>query len=274
MHDSVSKYIVDAICQLTNNAPMDYLINKYVWGKITNYEGIVEDNLFATCKDNIFYQNVLLKLALHKRFKEEIPKFLKDQSNNLINISKWIVKGWGGIKGIKDENLEKLVKQVCSEQVDYNFDNISSWSKIRAFKNIGEDVIYDSRVIYTINWLLLKSGMEAKFFVQPESRNSNLTKFPVTALINMKFCEDNSFLDKNNCYVEYRKLVQSINEQLWHEDDVLDLSHLKDYNSAFNDDDKIRYRDYPFFTEMILFSLAPNEIVEDIKKSVKIRIKT
>jgi hypothetical protein len=69
----------------------------------------------------------------------------------------------------------------------FPYDKISSWSKIHSFSNIETDIIYDSKVIYSLNWLLLTlDGYDGKYFHQPMSRNNKLITFPIDTIINYR----------------------------------------------------------------------------------------
>jgi hypothetical protein len=93
----------------------------------------------------------------------------------------WIVKNWGGIKTGKDDNLTKAAIQAitshCQNFDKFQFSGISSWSKILAFQYPKTRAIYDVRVIYTLNWLLLQTGYSGRFFPSPSGRNSLINFF-------------------------------------------------------------------------------------------------
>lgn len=87
-----------------------------------------------------------------------------------LDLSKWIIEDWGGITTGKDENSLKE----CLDEADKNnfdFNRIASWSKHIAFKDPVQYAIYDARVIYSLNWLLLKEGSK-QYFPVPSGRNS------------------------------------------------------------------------------------------------------
>lgn len=130
-----------------------------------------------------------------------------------------------------------------------------------------EYIIYDARVAYAINWILLKTKSLKIFFPIPESRNSKLNAINVSTLIRMSNakpyidnignskiiskCDKNLFIDKSKTYVTLCDLISQINMNLW-------------------DDDK---KQYPFYTEMLLFLLADTKIFSDILNSCSLIIK-
>jgi hypothetical protein len=115
----------------------------------------------------------------------------------------WIINDWGKIGSGKmdaesDQNgqndngapnaIEKLLDHAKqAEEAHYNrkpyqFKRIASWSKYLAFKYPKEAAIYDARVIYSLNWLLLKCGLRT-YFPEPPGRNSLMNGFDYTPLI-------------------------------------------------------------------------------------------
>jgi hypothetical protein len=159
-----------------------------------------------------------------------------------------------------------------------SFDRISSWSKIASFKNITDNVIYDSRVIYSLNWLIFRFNKKYKtnnkYFFQPSGRNKLLTLLPVDSIINFDNITSlnvdgkgtNIFGDiyfpKSECYSIMCGLVAELNKIVF-----------KDTNVELLPTKIINAKDYPFFMEMLLFQIADNIIFKDIKESVAILIK-
>ena len=103
-------------------------------------------------KKNAFEQNVSLKWILSEKYKNS-------SEQNLIDF--WIINDWGGIRGFKsnDRNIDKVRRfknQLLKRKLSLDcFSTISSLSKISSFIDPEKFVIYDSRVIYTLNWLIL-----------------------------------------------------------------------------------------------------------------------
>jgi len=102
------------------------------------------------------------------------------------SLSKWIVENWGGIKGKDDESLKSCIDK--SDKQDFDFNRIASWSKHIAFKYPEQYAIYDSRVIYTLNWLLLKAGSKL-YFPVPSGRNSVMELLDYRILLLIKHYE-------------------------------------------------------------------------------------
>lgn len=270
------KEIIEKINSLVNNQPYLYLENKSTWFS-DNFVDINDNNRYpyinlSDC-DYFHDKNV-------KKFEKEVAlKFLinNDLNNNDVDdlkVALWVIKIWGGIKGIKETSIQKIL--INLENKIYPFENISSWSKVHSFKNIKSDVIYDSRVIYSLNWLLLSLNIDTKFFLQPEGRNKKLSTFPVSSIINFKnskFIDVNKKGDKtfekvyfkgDELYSKYIEIITAINENIW-KDEYIDLS-------KFNGQ-KIYLKDYNFFTELLLFNMADDVILEDLRKNLFIALK-
>jgi hypothetical protein len=86
-------------------------------------------------------------------------KYKNNTEQNFIDF--WIINNWGGIRGFKqnNRNVEKIKqykKQLEKRKLTKEcFSTISSLSKVSSFLDPENFVIYDSRVIYTLNWLIL-----------------------------------------------------------------------------------------------------------------------
>lgn len=273
----MKKEIIEYIKKLTNQPLLEYLQTPSKWFseslvKIGSkncypYYDSIYDNFFFDKNISHFTKNVGLKFLMNKD--------INDDSKDYFEISKWIVKVWGGIKGIKDSSLNEIIDNLNYNR--YPFKNISSWSKINSFENIKRDIIYDSKVIYSINWLLLKLNIdEYKFFLQPLSRNNKLTTFPLDTLINFHHNDKidftkrgesimgNIYYKKNYVYEKYRDLIHQINFSIW-SDESIDLTKLIGKS--------IFLKDYPFFTEMLLFNISDDVLYKDIIDSISIQIK-
>lgn len=224
-----------------------------------------------------FDKNVLLKLILNK--------LLKDKGLDIVLVS-WIINQWGGINSFQLQSspdskvsglgknslkIQSFIKNLeeSNKVATLDFNTIASLSKVASFKNINEYVIYDSRVIYSLNWLLLKYAFgEHKFFPMPPSRNSTLNKFDLNTIIKLylKSRVDDSdnlskyYIEKAIAYQHLCVLVKQINSIIWQDKKWICGSQT------------LLWRDYPFFLEMFLFSIAENLIYEDISQSVSLTI--
>lgn len=251
---------------------VDYLKNykeklegMYLWTGPNDRE--VKELLDNEFIDNDDYDRLMDASIGYKRnieLKHIIYSRMKDLSiNKQEELANWIVKKWGGIKTGKGSlfalalDMEKKLK----EKGTSSFDKIASYSKILSFKNIQEFIIYDSRVAYSLNWIMLKQNAAKRYFPIPSSRNRKLMSFDfdvilklhsknifnekITELKNKNYiisCEKDLYINKEQAYREMCKTIKEVNKKLWN-------------------DERSRY---PFYTEMLLFSIADNVIIEDI----------
>ena len=268
--------IAEKINSLTNNDLLSYLKEKSSWfsESLVSMENKNKYPYLDYGYEDFFFDNKIEKLDKEAGLKFIVSEGLNDSTKDKELIAKWIIKTWGGIKGISDSSIKTIVENLNNKK--YSFNNISSWSKVHSFKNVDTDVIYDSKVIYSVNWLLLNLDNDYRFFLQPEGRNKKLTTFPINAIINFKNTNlidtskrgskafEKIYLEENEVYVKYREFVSLLNSKLWN-DEYIDLTKLIGK--------KIYLRDYSFFTELLLFNMADDVIVEDVRKSIFIALK-
>lgn len=246
--------------------------SSYIWDTPSN-EQIIEaekNQIFSIdqsneliAEKNMFARNVLMKKMLSNNLGSTQSVDLKKY------IFKWIVKVWGGINA---KDIDKLYTSVASflsknsEKQKIDIDGISSVSKVLSFICPQKYIIYDARVAYSLNWILLKTNASDKFFPMPESRNSKLTAIDISTLIrlskpdnykknigNKRVISDSDkeiFINKSMAYIILCELIKKVNNELW-------------------GNDKKRY---PFYTEMLVFSLADNVIFSDVLNFCNLKI--
>ena len=104
-------------------------------------------------KSSAFQKNVALKNCLRRHLR-----------CNDYSIEYWIIQTWGGIRRFKknkinDQRIAELYDRLDKGSLSRDlFGCISSLSKVASFFNPSEYTIYDSRAIFSLNWLLLKSA--------------------------------------------------------------------------------------------------------------------
>lgn len=201
---------------------------------------------------NSFDQNVRLKWILSGKYKTNTEQ-------NFIDF--WIVNKWGGIRGFKpnERNVEKVrrfKKQLEKRKLSLDcFSTISSLSKISSFIDPENFVIYDSRVIYTLNWLILtcenQNGFKKKYFPMPSGRNKIIANFDMNTIVNIshisEYVENTElYVSQQNAYFEFCDFIKTNTELIYGE------------NSK------------PYELEMLLFTLADKEIFKELKERIKI----
>lgn len=194
-------------------------------------------------EDQLFERNVHLKENLGEVLRED----------NSFEWHFWLMNKWGKT-GIEDtpenkEYLRNFLEELPTDRLSYqSYSRISSFSKVAAFLFPERYSIYDSRVIYTLNWLLFRHTEERMFFFQPKTRNTKLDKYATSALYKLSGRGDDS-RPKHSAYHQYCELALDISE-------------------------RVLGRDRPYYFEMLLFAAAPVWVPEDIVNNTEVSITT
>ena len=216
--------------------------------------------------DSSYERNVYLKEAISKKLASSVNGKEADYFN-------WIVKVWGGIRTYSKspEYVRKCINTLLNDNY-LTFDGIASMSKIVSFMFPDKYIIYDARVCYSLNWILLKNKASNKYFPVPESRNTKLNAFDIDVIIRLANMENyqvsqtvnptsrtfinqrdkSLYITQEEAYITMCDLINIINKELW--------------------DDNDRRKVFPFYTEMILFAIAVEEIFIDIANSCKLEV--
>lgn len=188
---------------------------------------------------NGYEKNIYLKENFH-------PILISDST---LDSHYWIIQKWGGIGGFKknDRNNKKIRKFLEELQRGHltkdTFDCISSLSKVASFLIPNHFVIYDSRVIYALNWLLFNTQQNAFLFPQPNGRSSELAKYDMQTIFRLAK-KPFTYRSHKNAYHDYCRLINTINAEV------------------FGKESK------PYLLEMLLFMIAPSWAVERIEQAV------
>jgi hypothetical protein len=191
----------------------------------------------------------------------------------------WITKEWGRIRNGKDLAIKignAFKAHDNKKNTLFNFDGIASWSKALSFKHPKERAIYDVRVIYSLNWLLLKAGSK-NFFPMSDGQNTILNFLPYENLLyfqalsfekvqgafkaeieskRKKYSKSRMvsklgkkvYIPKNKAYQEYCDLLNKISKKIPPKDgtstEIMEI-------------------------EMILFSIADTQIASEVLENYK-----
>lgn len=107
--------------------------------------------------------------------------------------------------------------------------------------------VYDSRVIYSLNWLLFKYSTLKEFYPQPIGRNADITQYELNTIFNL-FDGPVNYKNHRIAYHDYCQLMKKLSMEVYAKSE-------------------------PYWAEMLLFILAPKYIVNDIKSSLQIALK-
>ncbi len=247
----------------------DELPKLYQWN--ANIDKLIDFNILTTKEVkhlntiSPFEKELILKEKVNYKLHE--LKLVEDQS--FYELCLWIIKDWGGIRAAKEEKTIPLIKEFLNSDNPI-FKRIASLSKVGSYMYPNKYIIYDSRVAYSLNWILLAENASNRFFPIPEGRNSKMLAFDMNVLIRMKnsiHYEPNNIqdLDKRQyinkidksiyippkqAYSELNKLIAEVHKRLWN----------GDYNEKL------------YYTEMLLFAIADREIFQDITDRIKFSI--
>ncbi|MBL7889523.1 MAG: hypothetical protein JNL24_08225 [Bacteroidia bacterium] len=224
-----------------------------------DYKFNISDKIFSTIetkslsnKKNPFDQNIELKWILSEKYKTNSEQSFIDF---------WIINNWGGIRGFKQNqhNIEKInrfKKQLSNKKLSLDcFSTISSLSKIASFIEPEKYVIYDSRVIYTMNWLILtcenENSFKEKYFPMPSGRNKIIADFDMNTIVNISHISEyvekkELFISQQRAYFEFCDFIKTTTKSIYGE------------NSK------------PYELEMLLFTLADKEIFNELKNRIHI----
>jgi len=209
-------------------------------------------------------------LELKKTFQKKLHEFYKTDKPAFNQLCLWIIKNWGGINVVDDSDTLALIGEFLKND-EPSFKRIASTSKVGSFMFPEKYFIYDSRVAYALNWIILSENAGDIFFPVPEGRNSKMFAFDMNVLIRLKNINsyrsndiedlDNrlyinkkdkiTYISTKKAYPEMCKLIQKISRELWTDEKSQML----------------------YYTEMLLFSIADREIFNDITERITIEIK-
>lgn len=210
------------------------------------------------------------EIILKKKIKLKLHEYFKADKGLFYKLCLWIIKDWGGIKSAKDSKTVDLINEFL-ETGALAYSRIASISKIAAFMYPEKYIIYDSRVAYSLNWIILSMDAGDYYFPIPKGRNSKMMAFDMNVLIRLKNIDHYSpsvisemekkqyvnnkdkskYIHKSEAYAQLNTLVKDISLKLW--------TGEKTKNILCR-------------TEMLLFSIADKEIFMDITKSLSLKI--
>ena len=222
---------------------------------------LAQEKLDELNNKSFYEKEVTLKAILR-------PHLIAAHINDTILFDKltmWIIKEWGGIKAANEESTKLLIQEFLKNRTA-KFERIASISKVAAYMFPEECIIYDSRVAYSLNWILLSQNAGHKFFPIPEGRNSKMSAFNMDTLIRLKYVHKYVAQDKES--LSNKKYINKIDSELY----ISKESAYQTLNCLIKEIAKRLWVGQKekcaqlFFTEMLLFSIANREVFLDITK--------
>lgn len=259
--DKIAKYL---------NQYKDKLPELYIWNakieKLVDL-GVITLTELAELNVKTYYEK---EIVLKNKVNLKLHEYYKSDKVIFNNLCLWIIKDWGGILTAKDSDTLDLIHEFLQSDRPH-FKRIASASKVGAYMFPEKYVIYDSRVAYALNWIILSENAGDIFFPIPSGRNSKMTAFEMNVLIRLKNIkhyspnditemdkrlyikqkDKSSYIPEKDSYSELNKLIRELSQKLW-------------------DSEKSKML---YFTEMLLFSIADREIFNDITKRLSLEIK-
>jgi hypothetical protein len=216
--------------------------------------------------DSAFGNELQIKKRVYKAFSEYSTDYSCDQSIALAN---WIIRDWGGIY-TGETGTNKVLSQL-RDGLPASFERISSKSKVLSFRDPENNIIYDSRVAYVLNWIILSRNAGDKYFPIPEGRNTRMMAFDLNVLIRLKNVE----LYKNNDDTFERSFITKRDAELFLKEDEaykILVGLIRDVHSVLWKGSEGRKELY--YTEMLLFSIADTKVYKDITENFTAILKT
>lgn len=125
------------------------------------------------------------ELRLKEIVGQKLNETLKSNAELFNKLCLWVIKDWGGIITANDNDTLDLIKEFLKQEKP-SFNRIASSSKVGAYLFPDRNVIYDSRVAYSLNWIILSENAGQYYFPIPEGRNSKMS--PVGAKLSGRQC--------------------------------------------------------------------------------------
>ena len=189
-----------------------------------------------------YEQNVYLKKNLRAALERDTS----------LELHYWVIRDWGriwrfGTSG--DVRANKRRFDAFRRQLDRgaltndSFQTIASLSKVASFWNPEQYAIYDSRAVFSLNWLIYRFSEDKQLFPQPVGRNKVIGE--CNALLRPLYdqCTPAPW-SRENAYHKYCELLRTLSKEI--------------YNDP-----------RPFFVEMLLFLAAKPKITGTIRTELK-----
>jgi len=176
--------------------------------RLVELETLTEEQVKKIKIDKLsaYEKELRIKRIVGKKLNETLNQNNKELFDKL---SLWIIKDWGGIWSKKDKETIMLVNAFL-EKDKPDFNRIASTSKVGAFLYPDRNVIYDSRVAYSLNWIILSENAGHKFFPIPEGRNSKMIAFDMNVLIRLKNISNYRLNDINE--LNQQQLIKNLDK--------------------------------------------------------------
>ena len=153
-----------------------------------------------------YRQNLRLKLALHRLWTE--------QPARRVELARYIVATWGGVKRNHPATLASYVTRKPREIIADGSRGIASWSKVLCIRDPSQYAIYDARVSMSLNALQVAEKVERPSLF-PILSSQNRSAMPRARQGLMRHMQSNDWLlkDGRTFYSDYLRLLHDAAEE-------------------------------------------------------------
>jgi hypothetical protein len=146
------------------------------------------------------------------RLRRFLRKAWMDKPSQQLNIAKWYVRTWGGIRANKEETIMRYVRLSESDLAALAIEGVATWSKILCVRNPETYPIYDARVCASLSAIQLAKGVKVPIvFPQVPSRNGKIAEFQ--RLLERRSSDAVIKIKRSVAYGEYVTLLSTVSRK-------------------------------------------------------------
>lgn len=181
---------------------LDKLPLQYIWPKKGDFPSLPYLELLGSN----FEKNIQLK---------SIFRSLWDKHDHL-ELAKWIVSDWGGIKGNKIATLQKFVTEIDNNHLELSITGVASYSKMLSFIYPEQYAIYDARVAASLNIIQMLSGSASpSLWCDLPGRNSLIEDFKRNEGNRRKLKTQGwTPINRDDCYTAYNNVLKTVQKSI------------------------------------------------------------
>ena len=139
------------------------------------------------------------------KLSDEFSNGLRDRAD----IAKEMVHDWGGILA-GQSGTEKMAHDSPNQLMQRGLVRVASWSKVITLHDPWKYFIYDARVAFSINSILLNSGVPSNYFPNLSSRNVKIDNATKALRSNRVLFGRSRTVFDQDFYAAYLNLVQRV----------------------------------------------------------------
>lgn len=184
-------------------------------------------------------------------------------NDSFYDLCRFIIHDWGGIRtfNVETSRIDSFLADCDKLEKNVSLDCISSLSKVAAFYKPADNFIYDSRVAYSLNWILLSKDYDGPFFPIPDSQVKAIRDYNLPTILRLKTKKNDKdlFIDKRKAYSVYCSLIKGVYSSLKKKKGNI----IKKYENDVEEN--------PCLVEMMLYAYV-EKAVGEIKDSISVKM--